>query len=178
MLCPVLCSGRGTYVSGQCRCPPGYKGRECELRQDQCEVTHCNRRGRCEDGACRCDRGYTGEFCELGGYRQRSCVSIKQNLSIFVIFVLIFTKKKHRVKKPPTTPPQRTARTQRARTTAGASAGRACTGAAGRARRAASWTRTPCSACPTAAITAPSTSRRTPACANRPGSAPSATAVS
>ncbi|KAK3862550.1 hypothetical protein Pcinc_031597 [Petrolisthes cinctipes] len=63
-MCPVLCSGHGEYRDGECECRPGWKGRECSIRHDECEVPDCNGHGHCVDGRCRCAKGYKGEFCE------------------------------------------------------------------------------------------------------------------
>ncbi|KAL3212092.1 hypothetical protein MRX96_008338 [Rhipicephalus microplus] len=63
-VCPVLCSGRGQYTSGECVCQPGWKGRECQLREDECEVADCSGHGDCLDGVCRCFPGYKGVHCE------------------------------------------------------------------------------------------------------------------
>ena len=63
-MCPVLCSGHGDYEDGQCRCFPGWKGLECQLRHDQCEVADCSGHGQCINGKCVCARGYTGHACQ------------------------------------------------------------------------------------------------------------------
>ena len=64
--CPLLCGGHGDYINGECECHPGWKGRECSLRHDECEVSDCSGRGHCQDGKCICMQGFTGEFCEQG----------------------------------------------------------------------------------------------------------------
>ena len=38
-VCPVLCSGQGEYVNGECKCRPGWKGKECHIRYEDCEVS-------------------------------------------------------------------------------------------------------------------------------------------
>lgn len=65
-VCPVLCSQRGEYINGECQCNPGWKGKECSLRHDECEVADCNGHGHCVSGKCQCVRGYKGKFCEEG----------------------------------------------------------------------------------------------------------------
>ena len=72
--CPLLCGGHGDYVNGECECHPGWKGRECSLRHDECEVSDCSGRGHCQDGKCICMQGFAGEFCENGKlyFRQTS----------------------------------------------------------------------------------------------------------
>lgn len=62
-VCPVLCSQRGEYINGECQCNPGWKGKECSLRHDECEVPDCNGHGHCVNGKCLCVRGYKGKFC-------------------------------------------------------------------------------------------------------------------
>ena len=65
-MCPVLCSGNGDYEDGICRCFPGWKGIECQLRSNECEVADCNGHGKCVNGLCVCARGFTGEHCKEG----------------------------------------------------------------------------------------------------------------
>ena len=66
--CPVLCSGRGQYLSGECVCNSGWKGKECHIREDECEVPNCNGHGDCIDGTCHCFAGYKGDHCQNGLY--------------------------------------------------------------------------------------------------------------
>lgn len=65
-VCPVLCSQRGEYINGECQCNPGWKGKECSLRHDECEVPDCSGHGHCSNGKCACARGFKGKFCEEG----------------------------------------------------------------------------------------------------------------
>ena len=65
-MCPVLCSGNGDYEDGVCRCFPGWKGIECQLRSNECEVADCNGHGKCVNGMCICARGFTGKDCKEG----------------------------------------------------------------------------------------------------------------
>ncbi len=67
-VCPVLCSQHGEYINGECQCNPGWKGKECSLRHDECEVPDCNGHGHCVSGKCQCVRGYKGKFCEEGKF--------------------------------------------------------------------------------------------------------------
>ena len=67
--CPVLCGGNGDYSKGACVCHPGWKGPECNLRHDECEVPDCGGHGQCRDGECQCIRGYKGKYCEEGQRR-------------------------------------------------------------------------------------------------------------
>ena len=65
-VCPVLCNGHGDYIDGACSCHPGWKGRECGLRHEECEVQDCSGRGQCLEGKCKCMQGFTGEHCQKG----------------------------------------------------------------------------------------------------------------
>jgi hypothetical protein len=65
-VCPVLCSQRGEYINGECQCNPGWKGKECNLRHDECEVPDCNGHGYCTNGKCICALGFKGKFCSEG----------------------------------------------------------------------------------------------------------------
>jgi hypothetical protein len=38
-VCPLLCSGKGEYKNGECDCKPGWKGKECSIRYEECEVS-------------------------------------------------------------------------------------------------------------------------------------------
>ena len=64
--CPLLCGGHGDYVNGECDCQPGWKGKECSLRHDECEISDCSGHGHCQEGRCVCMKGFTGEFCQKG----------------------------------------------------------------------------------------------------------------
>ncbi|XP_048526396.1 teneurin-m-like isoform X2 [Dendroctonus ponderosae] len=72
-VCPVLCSQRGEYINGECQCNPGWKGKECQLRHDECEVPDCNGHGHCANGKCNCIRGYKGKFCEEADCPHPTC---------------------------------------------------------------------------------------------------------
>ena len=63
-MCPLLCSGKGDYTNGECLCKPGWKGKECNIRYEECEVPDCSGHGHCQDGKCDCMKGYKGEFCQ------------------------------------------------------------------------------------------------------------------
>lgn len=62
----LTCKNKGTLA---CQCPPGYSGRECELR-DSCAGIKCGEHGVCENGSCVCDPDYMGIQCEI----RRDCV--------------------------------------------------------------------------------------------------------
>ena len=65
-VCPVLCSGNGVYVRGECRCYAGWQGVECQLTDDECLDPTCSGNGRCVSGACACEPGFTGDICDEG----------------------------------------------------------------------------------------------------------------
>ncbi|XP_074789544.1 delta-like protein 3 isoform X1 [Athene noctua] len=51
-----------------CRCPPGFRGFNCERRADRCDDHLCLHGGQCQDfgrGAiCKCQPGFSGRRCE------------------------------------------------------------------------------------------------------------------
>lgn len=69
-VCPVLCSGRGTYGGGRCHCDPGWAGPECDLPYTEFDLPFitcsipCGIHGKCLNGRCQCDADYTGASCE------------------------------------------------------------------------------------------------------------------
>ncbi len=63
-VCPVLCSGHGFYGGGRCHCLDGWKGAECDVREEECEVHDCSGHGECREGVCVCRRGWTGRHCQ------------------------------------------------------------------------------------------------------------------
>ena len=65
-MCPVLCKGNGIYVRGACQCYPGWKGKECDVPEDECEVPSCHGNGKCVNGECICFPGYGGKDCGKG----------------------------------------------------------------------------------------------------------------
>ena len=141
----MLCSGNGDYEEGACRCYPGWKGGECQLRHDECVVADCGGHGKCVDGGCACARGFTGEACqesELERLREGTFHVLRQRISMILNPILHL---------------QPTAPTPLAPVTGSAWRARACAGRAGAASTAASWTARPGSACPTAPGTASST---------------------
>lgn len=72
-VCPVLCSGHGHYGGGLCHCEEGYKGPECEIPADECQVPGCSAHGRCIEGECHCERGYKGHDCSKRKYKTYTC---------------------------------------------------------------------------------------------------------
>ena len=65
MSCPVVCNGRGSYVGGSCVCSQGWKGKECQVPVEDCEVANCSGHGYCRSGECLCDNGFIGRDCEM-----------------------------------------------------------------------------------------------------------------
>ncbi len=64
-VCPVLCSGHGSYGGGSCHCQAGWKGTECELPVTECWDAACSGHGDCgAAGLCSCHPGWTGRDCE------------------------------------------------------------------------------------------------------------------
>ena len=49
-MCPVLCSNNGKYENGKCICEYNWKGSDCSITSDQCEVSDCNGFGDCIAG--------------------------------------------------------------------------------------------------------------------------------
>lgn len=62
----LACKNNGVPV---CKCPMGYSGRECELR-DACAGIDCGAHGVCENGSCVCEADYMGTHCET----RRDCI--------------------------------------------------------------------------------------------------------
>lgn len=67
--CPVVCNGNGQYIGGVCHCNHGWKGQECNVPENECEVPNCNGNGRCINGECHCLAGFKGPHCGLGMLR-------------------------------------------------------------------------------------------------------------
>lgn len=59
----VLCQNGGTCNEGNCDCPDGFSGPNCEI-EDLCFGITCENNGTCVDGTCDCLPGYTGDNCE------------------------------------------------------------------------------------------------------------------
>ncbi|UYV77531.1 MFGE8 [Cordylochernes scorpioides] len=63
-----ICYDRyGSYV---CQCPPGYSGRHCHQRMDECSSRPCQNNGTCVTRSnfsyrCICQTGFTGQACEI-----------------------------------------------------------------------------------------------------------------
>ncbi len=71
-MCPVLCGGHGRYLQGSCRCETGWKGPECNVRSNECEIVDCNGHGKCVAGNCQCLSGFRGTNCEIGMWSMTS----------------------------------------------------------------------------------------------------------
>lgn len=62
----MLCQGKGVYARGTCKCYAGWKGRECDVPEDECEDPTCSGNGKCVGGVCVCAPGFAGPSCNLG----------------------------------------------------------------------------------------------------------------
>lgn len=60
----MLCSNHGRYSGGICHCELGWKGSECDVPENECEIGNCNGNGVCVAGKCVCSDGWTGQFCD------------------------------------------------------------------------------------------------------------------
>lgn len=58
------------YIRGQCQCHAGWKGIECDIKENECVVPNCNGNGVCVGGKCECHEGFKGVDCGSGKYRQ------------------------------------------------------------------------------------------------------------
>ncbi|MEO0581176.1 MAG: hypothetical protein AAF135_03040 [Bacteroidota bacterium] len=68
----VMCENGGVCVDGDCDCPEGFFGPECEFQLDPCTIRACvgsnteacvvGNDGR---GVCQCQKGYEGDQCQI-----------------------------------------------------------------------------------------------------------------
>ncbi len=58
-----VCQNGGTCNDGDCSCPGGYSGTNCQIH-DLCYGKTCLNGGGCVDGTCICPTGYTGVNCQ------------------------------------------------------------------------------------------------------------------
>ena len=84
-VCPIFCNGHGQYLQGSCHCESGWKGRECTLRSNECEIADCNGNGLCIDGSCHCRPGFKGNDCEQGIYLAKYNDRLGQNYNCALI---------------------------------------------------------------------------------------------
>jgi len=59
-----ICFNGGACVDGDCICPNGYTGTNCE-NEPPCANITCFNNGSCINGTCDCPTGYSGTFCEI-----------------------------------------------------------------------------------------------------------------
>ncbi|WP_276135092.1 hypothetical protein [Polluticoccus soli] len=59
----VACFNGGTCSGGECKCPTGFEGNNCE--RIKCKDTDCRWAGTCVDGKCACTPGHEGQYCEI-----------------------------------------------------------------------------------------------------------------
>lgn len=57
------CFNGGVCIEGDCNCPEGYSGLQCE-NYDECYDVDCLNGGFCINGICDCPPGFTGPHCE------------------------------------------------------------------------------------------------------------------
>ena len=54
----------------ECKCPPGFTGRLCDVDINDCDPNPCENGGTCKDEVdglvCQCQDGFTGVQCETG----------------------------------------------------------------------------------------------------------------
>ncbi|CAF3404545.1 unnamed protein product [Rotaria sp. Silwood1] len=74
---PSPCQNGGVSVNGACKCPSGYNGTNCQLKQDAdlCRNIRCRNYGVCAirkpnvlyEAVCLCRANFSGEYCEQQG---------------------------------------------------------------------------------------------------------------
>ncbi|MEM8897765.1 MAG: hypothetical protein AAGC85_06655 [Bacteroidota bacterium] len=65
----IVCENGGVCEEGDCQCPEGFFGANCEVALDPCLNQECGN-GRCEttsanEAVCICDEGYEGASCDI-----------------------------------------------------------------------------------------------------------------
>jgi len=59
--CPNNCSSAGECILGECRCHPGFSGKDCGLSVN----CTCSGHGECKEGTCACEQHYSGRDCSV-----------------------------------------------------------------------------------------------------------------
>ncbi len=59
----VFCLNGGDCFEGECKCPSGYSGKNCDY-YDECHGLQCENNGFCSNGSCICPTGYNGIHCQ------------------------------------------------------------------------------------------------------------------
>lgn len=62
----IVCENGGVCVTGECDCPDGFSGTNCET-ENLCitQNPNCQNGGECVDGTCECPLGYEGDDCSV-----------------------------------------------------------------------------------------------------------------
>ena len=85
-VCPVLCSGNGIYVRGECQCYAGWKGKECATPEGNCENPTCSGNGKCVSGECICSPGWTGPECNQGRSVWQCCIFVNMLALCYTLY--------------------------------------------------------------------------------------------
>lgn len=59
----IACLNGGGCQDGNCICPEGFSGENCQIA-DPCTDVVCLNGGGCQDGTCICPEGFVGENCQ------------------------------------------------------------------------------------------------------------------
>lgn len=65
----VVCQNGGVCVEGECDCPEGFLGENCEIKIDPCEIKGCVNADTCVvnnqgEAFCFCSEGFEGDKCD------------------------------------------------------------------------------------------------------------------
>ena len=60
----TTCYNGGSCVEGNCNCPSGFTGANCQTAINPCATITCYNGGTCVNGVCSCPPGYSGANCQ------------------------------------------------------------------------------------------------------------------